>query len=162
MTVIDHPLRQTAELNSRIQAEFGELACWRATLDMGIIVFLDFGQRQNLLGRKGPVAIGALRVLIHGEEWVLERGGEEILLSDVVLDKEDEVALDRVFVGLSLLRVGWSADYCELTFSDDVVLKVDRASEAPDCDNIVEIRFSNGDCVDCMANGVIETEGSDG
>lgn len=160
MSVVDHPLRHTAELNGRIQAEFGELVCWRATIDMGMIVFLDFGERLNLLGKKGPVTIGVLRLLVHGESWVVERDGK-LLVSDEVLEVEDEAPLEVAFVGRHLHRLDWSADFCRLTFSDDVVMKIDRASEAPERDTLVEFRFSNGDFVDCMANGAIETERSD-
>lgn len=160
MSVVDHPLRQTTELNGRIQAEFGELACWRATIDMGMIVFLDFGERLNLLGKKGPVTIGVLRLLVHGESWVVERDGK-LLVSDEVLEVEDEAPLEVAFVGRYLHRLDWSADTCRLTFSDDVIMKIDRASEAPERDTLVEFRFANGDFVDCMANGAIETERSD-
>ena len=161
MSVVDHPLRQTTELNGRIQAEFGEWACWRATIDMGMIVFLDFGERLNLLGKKGPVTIGALRLLVHSESWVVERDGAVGPVSDEVLDDEDEASLEIVFVGRRLHRLDWSANTCRLTFSEGVIMKIDRASEAPERDTLVEFRFANGDFVDCMANGAIETERSD-
>ena len=161
MTVVDHPLRQTTEFNSRIQAEFSDLVCWRATLDMGIIVFLDFGERLNLLGKRGPVTIGATRVLIHSESWVIERGGKVALASDQALEDEDEEAIDRVFSGLRLQRFDWRAEGCQLLLSDDVVVKMDRHPEPSGRENLVEFRFSNGDFVDCMADGAIETERSE-
>jgi len=160
VTVVDHPLRQTAVLNGRIQAEFGDLACWRATIDMGMIVFLDFGERLDLLSKKGPVTIGALRLLVHGESWIIERDGK-VVVTDEVLEIEDEAPLEAVFVGKNLHRLDWSTGACRLTFSDDVVMTIDRESEAPDRDSLVEFRFPNGDFIDCMANGAIETEGSD-
>lgn len=161
MSVVDHPLRQTAELNSRIQAEFSELACWRATIDMGMIVFLDFGERMDLQSKNGPVTIGALRLLVHGESWVIERDGKPGPVSDQVLDDEDEASLESVFSGQRLHRIDWTADTCRLTFSDGIIMKIDRASEAPERDTLVEFRFPNGDFVDCMASGAIETERSD-
>jgi len=160
MTVVDHPGRQSAELNRRIEAEFGDMECWRASIDIEMILILDFGGRRALMGKRGPVAIGWLRILVHGEDWVAEPGGGSALASRDVLHGGDEGAIDPVFIGRRLNRIEWGSD-CSLRFSDGLVLRVGRESERPEHDNIVEFRFPNGDCVDCFANGSIETEAND-
>jgi hypothetical protein len=157
LTIVDHPARQTAELNSRIKQEFGDVACWRASVDMEMIVVLDFGQRRTLTGKRGPVTIGWFRVLIHGDPWVAELDGKVVLGSEDVLHSGDESRVDPIFVGRQLLRVDWGAE-CLLTFSDCLVLRISRKNDRPEHDNIVELRFPNGDCVDCFANGTIGTE----
>jgi hypothetical protein len=160
LTIVDHPARQTAELNSRIKEQLGDSACWRASVDMGMIVFLDFGERRTLIGKRGPVTIGWIRVLIHGDPWFAEIDGKIVLASEDVLDGGDESLVDPIFVGRGLLRVDWGVE-CLLTFSDGLVLRISRESARPEHDNIVELRFPNGDCVDCFASGSIETEAAD-
>ena len=159
MTVVEHPRRQTVELNRRIAEEFGDKECWRASVDIEMILILDFGDRLSLMGKRQPVTVGSLRILVHGEDWVAERGGRTVLASDDVLDGGDEAAVDPVFVGRKLNRFDWSREGT-LTFSDDLLLRIGREVERAEHNNIVEFRFPNGDCVDCFANGMIETEES--
>ena len=157
MTTIDHPRRQTAELNHRIAKEFCDVTCWRASIDIEMILVLDFGDRRALISKRGPVTIGWLRIFVHGEDWIAERNGKLAVASEDVLDGGDEDAVDPVFVGRQLSGIDWDRDLL-LKFSDGLVLRVGRESERPEHDNIVEFRFPNGDYVDCFASGSIETE----
>jgi hypothetical protein len=159
MSIVDHPARHFVQLNARIADEFGEHACWRATLDVGTITILEFGDRRTMLGKAGPVVWGWLRVFVHADAWIAEQDGRPTLSSDPVIENEDEPALDALFVGRRLLRVDLGARL-SLTFSDNLVLHIDRSSEAPDRETLVEFRFPNGDYVDCYASGAIRTERS--
>jgi hypothetical protein len=157
VTVVEHPRRQTVELNRRIAAEFGDKECWRASIDLEMILILEFGDTLSLTGKSGPITIGSLRILVHGEDWLAERKGRTQLASHDVLDGGDELAAAPVFVGRRLSRFDWSPEGT-LTFSDNLLLRIGREVERPECSNIVEFRFPNGDCVDCFANGNIATE----
>jgi len=157
LTVIDHPARQTFELNRRIKAEFGDHACWGAGLIFDSMLTLEFGGKHTLIGKRGPITIGDFRVLLDDVFWLAERDGKVVLTSEQP-GAEDINALNAVFVGHRLLRMEWGV-YCSLIFSDDLVLRCDLTDEYENgCEQIFEFRFPNGDCVDCFVDGVIETE----
>lgn len=155
MTVVDHPLKQIAELNHRIGTEVDTWECWKADLLWGAYLTLEFGPRRNLIGKDGPVAMGELRLLLDDAAWWVERGGKELLDCEDVLEGAAKSSLDEAFIGRRLLNLEWR-DNLVVKFSDDHILVIEQAEEAGS--QLLELRFANGDCVDIYANGVVETE----
>lgn len=155
MTVVEHPLKRIAELNLRIGAEVASWECWKAGLLWGTYLTLEFGPRRTLIGKDGPVAMGAFRMLLDDAAWWVERDGDELLDCE---DAEGDAAnpvLDAAFVGRRLLNLEWQ-DHLIVKFTDGVKLVIEKSEEADS--QLLELRFANGDCADIYSNGAIEIE----
>lgn len=155
MTVVDHPGRDAAALNLRIREEFAGRPCFKAESVLEDLLVLEFGGRRILIGRRGPVTAGQLRVSIQATPWFIERHGQ-MMLADGQVESEASEELDSLLIGRELQRVEWGV-HCSLVFSDGVVLRCSRTAHEYSGD-IIELRFANDDYADCFADGAIEIE----
>lgn len=154
MTVVDHPLRHLAELNIRIAGEFGQSACWMADLLWDAYLTLEFGARNTLMGKNGLITLGESRMLLHDAAWSMTRNSKHLFDCKDLLDGSGR-NLVEVFVGKDVLRLQWR-EVLSVVFSGGIEMTFEK-TENPD-EQLLELRFANGDCVDVLANGSIETE----
>ena len=155
MTVVDHPLRQISELNLRISTEMGALACWKTDLLWDSYLTLEFGARQTLIGKHGPVSMGEFRVLLDEVAWWVQRDGKVVLDCDDVLANLDRSDLDEAFIGRKLVRLDWREQLSAI-FSDRIAVVFERPEETSE--QALDLRFANGDCVNPYTDGAIEIE----
>jgi hypothetical protein len=155
MTVVDHPLRQFAELNLRIDAEITAWPCWKTDLLWNAYLTLEFGPRQTLIGKDGPVAMGMFRMLLEEAPWWIERDGQEVLDGEDVLESLDRSVLDEIIIGKQLLRLDWR-EHLSAAFSEGITLNFEQPEGGRE--QLLELRFPNGDCADLYSDRAVEIE----